>query len=342
MWVSRSGVAGFLRTAVHLLYYSFAFYKAFLCQILWQSVKAVVEIWQWPFSRWQPSAILDFYKVQILLADRVLRVSVHHHAKFQPVAKIWRFFDVQNSCNLPFWTIKNAKWLLMFYGMLRVQVCHRAQFFCSHSNHHSFFIDFYPCSAILARVLAVIVCLSVCLSHAGIVSKRLRVSIMQTMLCDSPRTLVSWCQESLVGDPLSPEICAQSDLLPFRKPRFRPISAHGASTMKTGEKSSISTYRNSTAPLLLSLHCLPVQHRITYKTAVLTHNVLTTLAPSYLSDMLHTAAPAKQLRSSATPLLIVPRTRIDIAGRSFSVAALSCLELSATWHQTLWHHHRYL
>ena len=45
--------------------------------------------------------------------------------------------------------------------------------------------------------------------------------------------------------------------------------------------------------------------------------------PSYLSDMLHTAAPARQLRSSAAPLLIVPCTRSDTAGRAFSVAALS-------------------
>jgi len=36
-------------------------------------------------------------------------------------------------------------------------------------------IDFYPRDAMLVRVLAVIVCLSVCLSHAGIVSKRLNV-----------------------------------------------------------------------------------------------------------------------------------------------------------------------
>ena len=39
------------------------------------------------------------------------------------------------------------------------------------------FVQFYPSDAMLARVLAVImcVCLSVCLSHAGIVSKQLNV-----------------------------------------------------------------------------------------------------------------------------------------------------------------------
>ena len=81
--------------------------------------------------------------------------------------------------------------------------------------------------------------------------------------------------------------------------------------------------RTHAAPLLHSLHWLPVQHRITYKTAVLTHKLLTTSTPSYLSDMLHTAVPARHLRSAAAPLLVVPRTRTDIAGRAFSVAAPS-------------------
>ena len=81
--------------------------------------------------------------------------------------------------------------------------------------------------------------------------------------------------------------------------------------------------RTGAAPLLQSLHWLPVQHCITCKTAVLTHKVLTTSAPSYVSDMLHTASPANQLRSAAAPLLVVPCTRTDIVGCAFSVAATS-------------------
>ena len=80
--------------------------------------------------------------------------------------------------------------------------------------------------------------------------------------------------------------------------------------------------RTHAAPLLQSLHWLPVQQHITYKTAVLTHVLLTTSTPSYLSDMLYTAAPARHLRSAAASLL-VPRTRTDIAGRAFSAAAPS-------------------
>ena len=46
--------------------------------------------------------------------------------------------------------------------------------------------------------------------------------------------------------PFPPEICAESDPPPFRAQRFRPISAHSASTVIASEKSSIRTYRKST------------------------------------------------------------------------------------------------
>ena len=55
--------------------------------------------------------------------------------------------------------------------------------------------------------------------------------------------------------------------------------------------------RTDAAPLLRSLHWLPMRHRITYKTAVLTHKVLTMSTPSYLHDMLTVAAPARPMLS---------------------------------------------
>ena len=60
------------------------------------------------------------------------------------------------------------------------------------------------------------------------------------------------------------------------------------------------------------------RHCMTYKMAVLAHKVLATSTPAYLSDV---ATPARRLRSSHAPLLMVPRTRTDIARRAFSVAA---------------------
>ena len=58
------------------------------------------------------------------------------------------------------------------------------------------------------------------------------------------------------GRPFLPEICVQSDTPPFQTTKFRPISAHSASTMIASEKSSISTYKKSTTRF-------PTSHRWT-------------------------------------------------------------------------------
>ena len=69
---------------------------------------------------------------------------------------------------------------------------------------------------------------------------------MQTTPRDSSGTLVFWRQRSLLGDaPIPSEIYDHSDI-PFWTQRFRPIFAHSASTVRAGEKSSISTNRKST------------------------------------------------------------------------------------------------
>jgi len=99
----------------------------------------------------------------------------------------------------------------------------------------------------LARVLAVVVCLSVCLS----VTRRYCVetakcSITQTAPLDSPGTLVFWRRQSLMRDPHTSLNLRSKWPTPFRAPQFRPISAHSASTVRDDEKSSISTDRKST------------------------------------------------------------------------------------------------
>ena len=109
----------------------------------------------------------------------------------------------------------------------------------------------------LAWVLAVIIYLSVCVCVCLSVTHRYCIKtakcrITQTTPRDSPRTLVFWHQKSLVDNSLPPGICAQSDSPPFRSPRFRPIFAHSASTVRAGEKSSISTNRKSTMRFLAS------------------------------------------------------------------------------------------
>jgi len=56
-------------------------------------------------------------------------------------------------------------------------------------------VNFYPRDAMLAWVIAIVTCLSVCLSQAGIVSKR-RKLVMISSPYGSPMILVFWCQIS--------------------------------------------------------------------------------------------------------------------------------------------------
>jgi len=52
----------------------------------------VAEIWGFfDFSKWWPSAILDFFKVTILRVDRVKRPNMRFHTNFRP--------DRSNGCS---------------------------------------------------------------------------------------------------------------------------------------------------------------------------------------------------------------------------------------------------
>ena len=81
--------------------------------------------------------------------------------------------------------------------------------------------------------------------------------------------------------------------------------------------------RTHAEPLLQSLHWLPVEHRVTYKLAVLTFNVRHTATPDYLSSLISNRVTGTRmsLRSSTRSLMTVPRTNTVCASRSFSVCA---------------------
>ena len=60
-------------------------------------------------------------------------------------------------------------------------------------------------------------------------------------------------------------------------------------------------------PILRHLHWLPFRARISYKSAWLCFNIITSFAPAYLSDLLHLYSLSRSLRSSAdTRLLEIP------------------------------------
>src|SRR5664279_1822848 len=67
---------------------------------------------------------------------------------------------------------------------------------------------------------------------------------------------------------------------------------------------------------------LPIKARIDYKVAKLTFKTLTTSKPSYLSELLHSHTPARQLRSNEhAKRQHVIRAKTSFGQRAFSYAA---------------------
>ena len=85
----------------------------------------------------------------------------------------------------------------------------------------------------------------------------------------------------------------------------------------------VSPYHHglSSTDRLISLHWLPVRHRITFKIATLTYKVLNNQQPPYLHCLLQPYQPSRTLRSSNQQLLQLPTVRTDFSRRAFSYAA---------------------
>ena len=74
-------------------------------------------------------------------------------------------------------------------------------------------------------------------------------------------------------------------------------------------------------PLLKHLHWLPVNYRIKFKLSTLTYRALVIHQPPYLASLLHFSNIPRQLRSSTSQQLSIPRTKLNLGKRAFSVAA---------------------
>ena len=73
-------------------------------------------------------------------------------------------------------------------------------------------------------------------------------------------------------------------------------------------------------PLIKSLHWLPVRYRNIFKFCTITYQALSSKQPAYLHSMLTQARQPRQLRSSYSDLLSVPRVNTTAGTRAFSVA----------------------
>jgi len=83
-----------------------------------------------------------------------------------------------------------------------------------------------------------------------------------------------------------------------------------------------TTYMSAgSAGTLQQLHWLPIEWRIKYKIAVLAFKCQSSLAPAYLSVLLSSYSPLRNLRSSDSNLLTVPSFKLSFGSRGFRVAA---------------------
>ena len=78
---------------------------------------------------------------------------------------------------------------------------------------------------------------------------------------------------------------------------------------------------SSAGPLLNELHWLPVASKIQFKIATLTHKILSSGTPSYLSSLLNHYQPTRQLRSSSSNILVQPPSKIKFSSHAFHTAA---------------------
>jgi len=74
------------------------------------------------------------------------------------------------------------------------------------------------------------------------------------------------------------------------------------------------------SPLLTKLHWLPVQQRVDYKIALLTHKLLHNGEPSYLRELIQ-PLPLSSRRSASKNLLVAPFLKTEMGRRSFSYSA---------------------
>ena len=74
-------------------------------------------------------------------------------------------------------------------------------------------------------------------------------------------------------------------------------------------------------PLLKQLHWLPVHYRIKCKLSTLTYRAIAIHQPPYLASLLQFSNIPRKLRSSTLQQLSIPRTKLNLDKRAFSVAA---------------------
>ena len=148
--------------------------------------------------------------------------------------------------------------------------------------------------------------------HISSIRHLLTTQATQTLICSLVLSCLDYCSSLLSGCP---------QYLLDKLPKVQ----NAAARLVCKAKKSYHIH-----PILETLHCLPVTHRIRYKISTICFNSISGTAPQYLSDLLQPYTPARQLRSAsdtrtfAPPPPPPPRVNTKTLGeRSFSYAGPS-------------------
>ena len=83
----------------------------------------------------------------------------------------------------------------------------------------------------------------------------------------------------------------------------------------------LSDKRVDITPIVKRLHWLLIRQRVEYKVSLLSYKIRQTGKLTHLSALLIEHVPTRNLRSSERSDLEIPRTKLALASRAFSVAA---------------------
>ena len=91
----------------------------------------------------------------------------------------------------------------------------------------------------------------------------------------------------------------------------------------TGARIVTRTSRHShITPVLKGLHWLPVKYRVQYKILTHAYKAINDSSPIYIRDMVEVYKPVRNLRSTETVSLVLPKSRsVKYGNRSFVYAA---------------------
>ena len=120
-------------------------------------------------------------------------------------------------------------------------------------------------------------------------------------------------------------IWARSSLKTTKMSKKRIFAKSSRSQWVNVEEILQNSLHDHITPILINLHWLPVEFRITFKVLLLVYmyKALHGLAPSYISDLLNCKTYSRSLRSSCKEYLVVPRSRLKTYGdRAFSTLML--------------------